>query len=108
QYAEIQHDHDGDEDPQEQEEFALCDQVRLAGLVNQLGDFAHRFVHRQVLQLHENGHAEEQAENADEDAEKQQCMAVNMAEKFNRRQVGKLETRFTTPGFFRGMGQQGG
>ena len=62
EHAEIQHDDDGDEDLEDGDELALRDQVGLAGLVNQLGDLAHRAVHRQVLQLVEDDQAEEDAE----------------------------------------------
>ena len=68
QHAEVQHDDDGDEDPQQEEEFALRDEVRLAGFVDQLGNFAHGAVHRQVLQAHVNRQAEDQSEDAKQDA----------------------------------------
>ena len=51
QEAEVDDDDRADEDLQDQQELALLDQVRLAGLVDQLGDLAHRRVHRQGLQL---------------------------------------------------------
>ena len=41
QHAEIQHDDRGDERPQQHQELALRDQIGLAGLVDQLGNFAH-------------------------------------------------------------------
>ena len=66
------------------QEFALRDQIGLAGFVDQLGDFPHRAVHRQILQLHENGHAKQQTEDADENAEQQQCVAVNAEELYRR------------------------
>ena len=57
QHAEVQNDDDGDEDFQNQEELALRDEVGFAGFVDQLGDFAHGAVHRQVFQARINGQA---------------------------------------------------
>jgi hypothetical protein len=47
--AEVEHDDRPDEDLEDQDELALGDQVGLAGLVDQLGDLAHRLVHRHVV-----------------------------------------------------------
>ncbi len=47
-------------------------EVGLAGLVDQLGDLAHRPVDRQVLELHVDHQAEEQAEHADDEAAQEQ------------------------------------
>ena len=69
-----------DEDPQDQEELALRDQVRLAGLVDQLRDLAHRLVHRQVLELREDHQAEREAEDAHEQAPLEQRAAGHAAE----------------------------
>src|SRR5208282_6932789 len=46
-------------------------------------------------------------EDANENAEEQQRVAVN-AEELYGRQVGELKTRFPTSGLFRRMGEQGG
>ena len=48
QEAEIENDDDRDEAFQEHEELALGGEVGLAGLVDQLGDFAHGVVYRHV------------------------------------------------------------
>src|SRR5207244_9562451 len=51
QHAEVQH-HDGaDQHLQHQDEFALLEQVRLAGLPDDLRDVGHRLVNRQRLDL---------------------------------------------------------
>ena len=47
-------------------------QVGLAGLVDQLGDLEHRAVHGQVLELHVDPEAEEQAEDADADSDREE------------------------------------
>ena len=41
EYAEVEQDDDGDEGPQQKDEFALRDEVGFAGLVDEFGDFAH-------------------------------------------------------------------
>ena len=51
QRAEVENHDDADEHLEEQDELALGDQVRLAGLVNQFRDLQHRAVHGQVLEL---------------------------------------------------------
>ena len=98
QHAEVQHDHDGDEDPQEQQELALREEVGLAGLVNQLGDFAHGAVHRQVLQAAVNGQSEDQSENAKQNSDRQQLVPVD-AKKGDLREVGKFQARLAAGGF---------
>ena len=57
---------DGDEDLEDGDELALRDQVRLARLVDQLRDLAHRPVHRQVLELVQDHQPEEDAERRDD------------------------------------------
>ncbi len=76
QHAEVKHDHDGDEDLEQQQEFALGDQIGFAGLVDQLGNFPHRAMHRQVLQPRVDDQAEDQAENAEHDPEEQKFVPV--------------------------------
>ena len=75
--AEVDGADDADEDPQDQDELALRDQVGLAGLVNQLGDLAHRAVHGKIAQLHEDHHPERQTEHADPQACHEQRPAVD-------------------------------
>ena len=49
-----QHD-DADEDLEDEDEFALSDQVCLAGFKNKFGNLAHGFVNRKGSELRENG-----------------------------------------------------
>ena len=58
QHAEVEQDDRRDEDPEQQQELALRDQVGLAGFPNQLGNLSHGAVHRQVLQAAINDHSE--------------------------------------------------
>src|SRR6266705_6824513 len=90
--AEIRNHDYGDKEPQEQNKFPLRDQICLARFVNQLGDFAHRLMHRQVLQLNVNCQSKQQAEKAKEYSNQQQPMTIN-AKKSYFRQIGKLQSR---------------
>ncbi len=100
EHAEVQHDDNGDEDPQEEKELALRDEVGLAGFIDQLRDFPHGAVHRQVLQPRENRHAEQQAEDANHDAKEEQFVAVD-AQEGDLRKIRELEPCFARR-FFRG------
>ena len=106
QPSEVSQDDDRDEDPQDQQELALGDQVGLAGLVDQLGDLEHRLVDRHVLELHVNRQAEQQAEDAEEQADREQLVAVH-AEKADRRQIGQLQAGFAAGGLA-GLGESPG
>ena len=66
--------------PEQQQEFALREEIGLAGLVDQLGNFAHRAVHRQILQARVDDHAEDQAEDAKQNAQEQEFVAVDAQE----------------------------
>ncbi len=79
-----------DEEPQDHDEAPLRDEVGLAGLVDQLGDFAHRAVDGQVLELRVNPHPEAEAERADDDAEHEEGAPVD-AEELDRAEVGQHE-----------------
>ena len=79
QDAEVEDDDDGDEGPQQQEEFALGDEVGLAGLVDEFGDFAHGAVDGQVLQPPVDDQAEAEAEQAEQNADQEQLVAVDGA-----------------------------
>jgi len=63
---EVQHDDDADERLENEEELALRDQIGLAGLVDQLGDLAHRRVHGKAPQLREDDDPEQEPERADD------------------------------------------
>ena len=107
QHAEIKHDDDGDEALEQQQEFALGDEIGFAGLVDQLGNFAHRAVHRQILQAHEDGESEDQSEDAEEDAEQQELVAVD-AEEIDLREIREAQVGLTARGFRRGLGHRCG
>ncbi len=91
--AEVEDDNDGDEEPENDEEFALGDEVSLAGFVDQLRDVAHGAMHGQILEAPVDHQAEDQAEDAKENAEEQQCVAVD-AEELHLAQIGKLQRCF--------------
>ena len=59
-------------DLQNDQELHLRDQIGFAGLVNQLRDLEHGFMHRRVLQLVINDQAEQQAQARQQAAVKQQ------------------------------------
>ena len=80
QPAEIDRADHADEDPENQYELALRDQVGLAGLVNELGDFEHGPVNREVFQLRVDDQAEHQAEQRDGQPSHQQRPAVDPVE----------------------------
>ncbi len=80
EHAEVDH-HDGaDEELEEKDELALRDEIRLAGLVNELGDVPHRLVHRQVLEPGEDHEAERESAHAHEQARHQQRAGVDAME----------------------------
>ncbi len=83
EHAEIKNDDDGDENPKEEKKFALRNEIGLAGFVDKLGNLSHGAMHGHVLEAGENGHAEQQAENADADSKQKKLMSVN-AEKGDR------------------------
>ena len=66
QTAEVQRDNDRDESPEQKNELALRHQISFAGLIDQFGHFAHRAMNRQVLQLHIDRQAEQQAADAEQ------------------------------------------
>ena len=66
QHLEIDQDDGSNENPEQQQEFSLRNEIGLAGLPNQLGDICHRAVNGQVLQACINDQSKEQAEDAKE------------------------------------------
>ncbi len=70
--------------------------VGFAGLVDELGDFAHRAVHRQVFEPDVDRQPKGQPEQAEENAKKKKCVAVGPAQKFDLRKVGELQVGFAT------------
>ena len=66
--TEVEDDDRADEEFEDHEETALRDKIGLAGLVDKLGDIAHRLMHRHVLQLAVNQEPEHKSERRDEHA----------------------------------------
>ena len=89
QNAEIGNHDYGDEEPQKQNEFPLRDQICLARFVNQLGDFAHRLMYWQVLQLNVDCQSKQQPEKAKNQTHQQQSMTIDTKKRYVR-QIGKL------------------
>ena len=100
QPAEVSRNNDRDESPQQQDEFALRDQIRLAGFVDQFRNFAHGAMHRQVFQPHKDRHAKAEPEQAEQDSDQQQFVAIDGAnEEADLRKVGQLQGSFAADGF---------
>jgi len=64
-------------------------------------------MHRHVLEADEDRHAEEQAEDADQDPEEKESVAVNSKE-INLTEIGKPKIGFTAAFVGRGCGEGGG
>src|SRR4029077_15407198 len=105
QYTEVEQDDDRDEHPQQHQEFALSDQVSLAGLVNQFGNLEHGAMYRQILQPSVDRQAESQTEQTEKNSNRQQAMTVH-AEKGHLREVWKLQAGFAG-GFLSLLGEGG-
>ena len=105
QHAEVKHDDDGDEEPQDQQEFALGDQIGFAGLVNQFGNLEHGAMHWHIPQAGIDDQPEAQTEDAEQNADHQQAMTVNAEEQYLR-EVGKFQAGFAAD--FMGRLGQGG
>ncbi len=104
QRPEVEHDDDPDEGLEEEDELPLGDQVRLARLVNQLRDLAHRLVHGEIPELDENHEAEEETEHTHDETPEQQRAPVDPREA-HLREVGHLEVGFAAAGV-RGRGRR--
>ena len=106
-HAKVKQDDDGDESPQQQDEFALGDEIGFAGLVDEFGDFAHGAMNRQVLEAHVDDHAEAKPEDTEENADHQQAMAVDGAvQKADRGKVREFKRGFAS-GFGSGLSEGG-
>jgi len=64
-------------------------------------------MHRHVLEADEDRHAEEQAEDADQDPEEKESVAVNSKE-INLTEIGKPKIGFTAAFVGSGCGEGGG
>ncbi len=77
QANEVVEEQPGDQHKQHRQEFALLDQVRLAGLEDDLRDVEHRLMGRQGLDLSPQVQAEAQRADDHERTEEQQVPGVN-------------------------------
>ena len=80
QHSEIGNDDHCNENPQQQDEFSLRGQIRLAGFIDQFGDFAHRAMHRQVLQLNVDRQPKHQTEKTKHQTHQKQFVTVDAEE----------------------------
>src|SRR5262249_49705295 len=81
EHAEIEDDHEADERLEDEDELHLRLQIRLARLVNELRDVAHRRVDRRVLQLPIDDQSEDEPERANAEANRQGRATRNPEEK---------------------------
>ena len=80
---------------QNQQEFALREEIGFTGLPDQFRDFAHGLVHGQIAQLIVGKQAEQQAQRADAQSAHQQGAAVD-AHESGLAKVGQDEVGFPT------------
>ncbi len=112
QETEVDDDDHPDECLEDQQELALLQEIRLAGLVDQLRDLEHGRVHRQALQLPVEQQPEHQTGDADPETEHQERAPVD-AQELGLAEVGEDEARLPAGvrgGRWRGLrgGQHGG
>src|SRR5207249_3869593 len=98
QHTKIEQNDDCNEQPEQNQEFSLRDQIGFAGLINELRDLAHGTMHRQILQPRVDHQTESQAENAKQHADHQQRVAINATKK-NAGEIGQLQIGFTADAF---------
>ncbi len=96
--AEVERDNHRDESPEHKNELALRHQIGFAGLIDQLGNVAHRAMNRQVLQLHIDRQAEQQAADAEQQSDRQKVMPVQAEEicKAHARQIRQDQVGFAS------------
>ncbi len=98
----IHHGH-RDDGKEHHQELALLDQVRLAGLEDDLGDIEHRLVGRQILDLPPQKQADAQRADDDERSVKQQVPGVDLGA--GDREIAQAEIRNGQIGFARHGGR---
>src|SRR5690349_11739860 len=103
--AEIEHDDNGDEGPEQEQEFALWCGISFAGVVDELGDVAHGFVDGEIFQARVNPESEDEAEEAEENTEEEKLVSGHSQER-HRREVGELQVGFAA-GFVGACGGSG-
>src|SRR5579884_650023 len=79
-HAEIHDDDHRNEYPKQEQKLALGDEISLAGFPDQLGHFLHGLVNRQALESAVNDQAEDESEDAKQNAEHQQPVAIETQE----------------------------
>src|SRR5271168_2728392 len=92
--AEIKDDDYRDKQPQEDEEFALSEEVGFAGLVDELGDVTHGLVYGHAFEAAVNCQAENESKHAKDDAKEKQLVAID-SEKAYLRKIGYFQGGFT-------------
>ena len=97
QHAEVDGDDRADEQPEEEQESALPEEIRLAGFVDQLGDLPHGAMHREIAQLHVTGDAEHKSERANDEAPEEQA-ASSHSEEGRRVQIRQDQRGLTAGG----------
>ena len=91
QDAEVENHHRADQHLEREDELPLGDEVRLAGLVDELADVEHRLVDRQPAELGELIDAEAEAEEADQQAPHQEGPAVGAAQEGDLAEIRQLQ-----------------
>ncbi len=102
QDAVVENDDRADENLENEEELALRDQIGLAGLVDQLGDLAHRGVHRKVLELRVDHEPEEKPGRADQQPEHEERSSAHSQE-IHGSQVGQDQIGLPAAGMRDGL-----
>jgi len=105
QPPEVHHHDDADERFQDEDELALGDEVRLAGLVDELRDLLHRAMHGHPLDLLVDDQAEHQPGQANQQAAQQQAVTRDTPEKGRAPEVGEHQTGFAAATSLGGGGQ---
>src|SRR5450432_1828231 len=107
QDAEVDRDDGADEDLEQEDELALRDEVRLAGLVDELRDLEHGLVDRHAAQLPKDYEAEDEAEQAHDEAAREQRAARQAAQEAHLAEVRQDQARLAAP-FVVAGGHRGG
>ena len=88
--AEVVDDDRADEELEDQDELDLRDEVRLAGLVDQLAHLEHRLVDRRVLERLVDREREDHPDDADADSAVEQRRAGRAAQEAGDRRVAEV------------------
>src|SRR4051794_25699333 len=95
EYPEVQDDHRGNEKLEQCKELHLRREVGLTCLINQLRDFEHGPMDRQLLELPVNHKPKQKTQGNNQQSEAHQRPAIDGASKENcLTKIGKQETSF--------------